>query len=110
QAARRVSERGGLRKPGRGSRRDRALAARLQPRQAALGARRAYPRSRAAEPRGRPAAQLDQLHRPAATAGAGDQLSTARTLAQIEGPAGGRSENACCNRILGKAEVWGVAS
>ncbi len=45
----------------------------------------------AAEPRGRPATQLDQLHRPAATAGAGDQLSAPRALKMIEGPAGGRS-------------------
>jgi hypothetical protein len=49
---------------------------RRQPCQAPLGAWRPDARSGAAEPRGRPAAQLDQLHRPAATAGAGDQLST----------------------------------
>ena len=74
QAPRRVPERGGLRHPGRGPRRDRALAARLQPRPPALGARRADPGSRAAEPRGRSAAQRRKLRRPAAPAGARDQL------------------------------------
>lgn len=56
--------------------------------QAALGAWRAVAGSRAAEPRGRPTAQLDQLHRPAATADDGDQLSTPWALTLIEGAAG----------------------
>lgn len=55
-----------------------------------LIARRGRP---AAEPRGPPAAQLDQLHRPAATASAGDQLPTPWALTMIEGPAGGRSHD-----------------
>ncbi len=49
------------------------------------------PGSRAAEPRVRPAAQLDQLHRPYATAGAGYQLPTPRAPIMIEGPTVGRS-------------------
>ena len=89
QAARRVLERGGHRQPGRGPHRDRALAARLQPRAPALGAWQAVAGSRAAEPRGRPTAQLDQLHRPAATADDGDQLSTPWALTLIEGAGGG---------------------
>jgi len=45
---------------------------------------------RAAEPRGRSAAQPRRLRRPAATAGAADQLSTPRALTIIEGPEGGQ--------------------
>ena len=101
-------ERGGLRQPRRGPRGDRALAARLQPPAPALGPWRPYAGSRAAEPRGRPAAQLDQLHRPAATAGAGDQLPTPRALTMIEGPEGGRSASMTCQPVASTSSCSGL--
>ena len=110
-APRRVPERGGLRQPRRGPHRHRALAARLQPRPAPLGARRPDTGRGSPGPRGRPAPPPQPLRRPAATAGDRDPLSTPRALTMIEGAGGEQGhglikhQHGMCARIDSGADL-----